>query len=351
MARSLRRPGWHERAPRCVHPMKSIRRSRGVIVLLLQAAVSAGLLISLLRLVPIRKIFALLAACAPLPLFCGFLLLVPFVLLGAAHNRCLARAQSIEVSLLEMARINLAASFYGFAFPGILVGGVTKWYKLNKRAPNPTVTLSVILVNRALDTVVTVALGVLFLLPELTTARDVHLLVLVLAMLTVSVGVLCAFLIAPFGELLQRAANACARPAWLGRRLREAAAALSRFRSLRGRVRVIVVVLITAKALVAVLAMMLFARSLGLSLGFLEIGWVRSTVTILASLPISVFGLGVREWTVVMALDRYSVGSDAAASLSLLLFAWALVVALAGGISELIEYCLRTRGAERTPLA
>lgn len=76
------------------------------------------------------------------------------------------------------------------------------------------------------------------------------------------------------------------------------------------------------------------ARSILLPIGALELGWVRSFVQLLAQLPISIAGLGVREGTLLGLLPLHGVSPPAAVAFSFLLLARSIFLAIGGGLLE-----------------
>jgi hypothetical protein len=79
------------------------------------------------------------------------------------------------------------------------------------------------------------------------------------------------------------------------------------------------------------------AQSVDLPLGVFDLGWIRSAVTTLGMLPLTLSGLGVREGAMIALLAGYGVTPVAAVVFSLLLFVRAVVVALAGGLLVAVD--------------
>jgi len=80
--------------------------------------------------------------------------------------------------------------------------------------------------------------------------------------------------------------------------------------------------------------MFLLALSIGLNLSFLDLGWIRSFIVIITMLPISFSGIGVREASLIVLLQPYSVSSSDAVALSFLLLG---KIILFGTIGALLE--------------
>ena len=123
-------------------------------------------------------------------------------------------------------------------------------------------------------------------------------------------------------------------PHRLGSALGALPAAAARFGELPARRRARVAALCLTRNLVGIASLFCFARALHLPLSPVNTGWVRSLVLLVAMLPISFAGLGVREGTLIAALQPYGIGAAAAVALSLVMFARDLVGAAAGGVLE-----------------
>ena len=88
-----------------------------------------------------------------------------------------------------------------------------------------------------------------------------------------------------------------------------------------------------------------FAQALGLELEFATIAWMRVAVQLVLILPLSIAGLGVREFTLVGLTTAYGIAPAAAVAWSLVIFAGAVAAALLGGAIEASTFW-RRRGAE-----
>ena len=89
---------------------------------------------------------------------------------------------------------------------------------------------------------------------------------------------------------------------------------------------------------IGVVAFSLVAGALSLDLSLATIAWTRSAAVLVAILPISVAGLGVREGAMVILLAPYGIGAADALTYSLLAFATTVLsVGLLGGLIEAIR--------------
>lgn len=87
--------------------------------------------------------------------------------------------------------------------------------------------------------------------------------------------------------------------------------------------------------LLGILAYALVAAALGLELGLLDLGWIRTAAALITILPVSVAGLGVREGALVLLLAPLGIEPAQALVFSLLVFAVTMLLfGLAGGLVE-----------------
>ena len=78
----------------------------------------------------------------------------------------------------------------------------------------------------------------------------------------------------------------------------------------------------------------LVAIAINIDLDFSVIAWIRSLVLLLALIPITIAGLGVRELSFIALLNQYDISSDLALSYAMASFIVQLVIGLAGSIIE-----------------
>jgi len=79
----------------------------------------------------------------------------------------------------------------------------------------------------------------------------------------------------------------------------------------------------------------LLAISLGIDISFLTMGWIRSLVTLILMVPISISGLGVREGLLLFFLEPYRTSGGDTLALSFLVFT--VTVLLVGALGGFLE--------------
>ena len=287
-------------------------------------AISGTLLVLVLRLVPISEIVGalrqthlpLLAAAFPL------LLAGPFV--SAGRLRILTRALGMRSSLLQLVQINFATSWYGLIVPGHLAGGVIRWYRLARLENRSAEALAAVVLSRLNYLAMLSALGVLFLILDVGAAYGpVVLAGFAPLLLLVGMPVIARW---PLWRSLARRVG----DNFLGHVLR----AMGQYRHLTAGQAAALSGLSAFENLVGLALVLCLAASIGVDVPFLTLGWMRSVVQLLDSLPLSIAGLGVREASLLVLLEPYGIAGEKALAFAFLLLGRTLLLGLVGGVLE-----------------
>lgn len=276
------------------------------------------------------------------PIAAAFALALASQVPAAFRLRLFAGSLGLEFPVARLLAINLAAAFYGLFVPGgNVTAGAVRVYRLSRGEGSPGRAVLAVVRDRLDATAALVAVGLLFLLADGSGGpRETRLLVGgVLAC-----GAIFAFL-ACWGRVHARPGEPPGEGAWAGRRLPETARlALAETGRMPLRAQGRAFALSLATQLAGVAAYLLVARSVGIELPLVTLGWIRSAVMLATMLPVSLGGIGVREGAFLLLLAPYGVSQEAALALSLLVFATTLAgVATLGGLLE--AGGLLTRGA------
>lgn len=299
-------------------------------------AVAAAILGYLFTLAPVAEVVAAARGVGVWPLLAACLLALGSQLAVAARLRRLTAAQGLTLPTGELFQINLATLFYGLFLPaGNITGVIARFYRIAWRDKKYAGTAVALLFDRMVATLALCAVGIAaFLWAFPGDGR------LALGLMLAALAALWLAHLALFGELrvasLERARHR------LGGRLRQRLAslheALRAARRLPRRVLVQVAALAVLVHLIGTLAYAVLAGALGLELSLATIAWVRAAAVLIAILPVSVSGLGVREGAIVVLLAPYGVGTAEALAFSLLAFAATiLALGLIGGLLEAVR--------------
>ncbi len=255
------------------------------------------------------------------------------VQVAIAHRlRLLARVQGVGLGTREVVEINLVTLFYGLFLPG---GGMAailiRFYRLTRDDRRYAATLAAIVCDRLLATATLCLAGLIFWLLDGPQRLPEALLVLLLSSAVTALGLWPMFHPAParwIGPLASRLP--LARTLWP-----RLADALALFRAIPVSGQLHLAVLSIGAHVLGIAVYFLLAGGLGLSVPFVALGWMRSIAMLIAILPFSISGLGLREGAMVALLGQRGVPGDAAVGYALLVFAITILsVALVGGLLE-----------------
>ncbi len=261
----------------------------------------------------------------------------------------LMQAQGVRMGTFEAFEINLGTLFYGLLLPGgNLTGLAIRFYRLSRAGGRYASGLLALAGDRVAATAAISAVG---LTCWTLDPRDKP--AAALAVLAVSAGMVVAT-IAPFAasKQLRRLARMLRPrgPEWIYDRLRRAGQAFDAIARLPAHTIVSLLVLSCLAQIPGIVAFTILARALGMSLSFATLGWVRSVVLLVTSLPISVSGLGVREGLVLLLLRPYGIADHDALAFSLLIFAVTVVAAgLVGGVLEAFRWLVPRASVRQNP--
>jgi len=301
----------------------------------LKLAVTALALYLVFRLIPPAEVLPALRRTDPVLFGAGTALLFVMRWLAALRTRAVLRAHSIGLPVAKIMEISLSAAFYAFILPGNLAGGAVRWYRMNQSAKRPAEILTAIALDRLVDTLVVVVLGVGFWLAQgQSEIGDVG-----WALLGMAFALTTSYVLALNGRLASRAATYLGRarviPEFSRTRLLKLADAVYQYRDLSFRDHARILGVSVLKDLLGIVGLVLYAHSLSLAVGFVLLGWLRSFIVLISLLPIALGGLGVREASLALLLQPYGVDAASAVALSLLVFLGNLALSLAGGLLEI----------------
>ena len=300
--------------PGTMHNPGMITRKRIGFVLAL--VISASLVMLLLRRAPLDAILAVLSRAQRSLVAAGIVTLLVTPLLSAARTACVVRALDLPIRYAQVLQILLGTNFYSLFLPGTQLSGslitLYRYRTLGAQVPRAALALGV---SR---------------LAEAT------------AFVAIAGGILLSRIVPTWSAIAAGAAVAVAVVAFA----RSRAAA-----RMRAPVALLVLGLAAVQVCVVALASRFLVRSLGGELSYANTLWITAGAYLVALLPISVAGLGVREGTLVALAGRYGVSAEQAVAWGLLLLAGRVAIASVGGLLELARVvappAIEREGADR----
>ncbi len=242
--------------------------------------------------------------------------------------------QGISLSTFQAFEVNCAAVFYGLFLPGgNVTGAVVRFYRLSGQERKMAEAFASLAVDRVTATVAVCLVGILSWIVD----RPPDAGYIGLGMVAVLGGVVSPVFLLPKGKLRSGLRMCLDRMTRVSAfvKVHNLVLAFDRYRVVSAWSLAFLLALSIASQLLGAFACHLLAVSVGIDLSLVTIAWVRSAVVLVTMVPISLWGLGVREGAFLFLLKRYGIGSEKALGLSLLVFAaGVLLIGVLGGVLE-----------------
>lgn len=301
-----------------------------------------ALFIVLFWIVPIRDVIYALLNADPLNIFLGLILVFPVVFLGAVQLKLLIRRLGISLSVLQILGINLTIKFYMLFMPNAFVGSGLRWYKFSKPDGKTAEALAAVAFNRILDTFLVVVIGLGFWIlsgDQVIQKGGIGLIIIIIG----TVGfwyVLTRVSLPVYKWFTSRFMNYEEESFWyrLVNKTGQLMVAVSTYAEFSVWELMLVITVGTARNLINVVSFLLLARSVGIELLYIDMGWIQSVVTLTALLPFSIGeGLGYREVSLVAILGTFGISADLALAFSFIIFIRSVMLGLVGGVIEAVQ--------------
>jgi uncharacterized protein (TIRG00374 family) len=308
---------------------------RGVWVFLGKAVVSLSLLTILFWRIDRTAFLRSLHTLSPaLFLGCAALSVLGYVL-SAIRWRGLLLAEGIALPLTRLTLVYFQASFFNLFLPTLIGGDIVRGVSIYRLTGGHPASLASILVDRlaGFTALIGIALAAVFLAHALIP--DVQVTGMVLAV-TVAFALLVAVLM---NARLMGGVRGLLWMAGLGRfeaKVEGLVDALHRYRTHRRALVVALAYSVFLQGLIIV-TYYLVGRGLGLPVPLPYFFVYVPLITVIAMLPVSVAGLGVRESSTVFFFGRIGVEPATALSMSLVWFALSVIVSALGGFAFLVD--------------
>lgn len=292
--------------------------------LFLKLLFAAGSIALLLQFAPVSKILAVLGTVSIPWLIVGIAAQFTVRFAATFRMQVVTRIQGLSLSLSQLYRILLASQFYSIFLPGVLGGGAA-WVKYIQHGAGQAAAAVVVLLNRGIYIVTTIALGfcawVVDQLPRGPVATTILL-------MPVAACVVLALAWPPLGSAPRSAAQTPTS------RIRHFAGRFLRLLELSRTEKLIVVTSTCLEILIAAAASWFLATAVGIEIAFLSAVWVHAAMAVVLLLPVTVAGLGLREAGLVGFGAILGVEAPQAMAWSLTILFGTLLVAATGGLFE-----------------
>lgn len=303
--------------------------------LVIKILISVSLLSYLLITISFNEILNSLKSAETIFVIIAVLLAAPINYLSAYQTHYLTKIQKINITILAILKVNLITSYYNLFLPGILSGGVIKWYQFSKHGSRSSAA-AVVVINRFIETFVTILLGLLFFIPEQYKSGNKESLYFLSLSFLLLVLIYVLLFNSRINQLLVILLYKISIPKTLKNKAHNFLIAMHQFRILTIKDHFEVIGIVIFYNLIGVLSFYFFVKAMSINLGVFTIGWIRSALAIVSLLPFSFAGFGIREGSLIILLNQYGVAPHIAIALSLLLFIRNLLTAALGGVLDML---------------
>jgi uncharacterized membrane protein YbhN (UPF0104 family) len=314
-------------------------------------AITIGLLVALFWIIPVRSVIQALRKTNLVLFLVGVMLALVTVLITSVQMKPLLDNQRIERSILQIYKINLVVKFYLLLTPTSLVASGIRWYRFAQPEGKVAESLVALAFIRVCKTFITLTLGLGFLL--ISTQRGFQFRIGWIALLVLGITltgiVITRYTTLIYTRIRQRARFLLDRSFLqsFSRIAEKLLTAASAYADMPMRDLLYSMTAGVLAALVGVASGLYLARAIGMGLGFLELGWALSMMSLATQSTLTIMeGLGVREVTLVTLLSFFNISAEQAMAFSFLIFGRGIIIALIGGLIEVLDALRRRRGTE-----
>jgi uncharacterized membrane protein YbhN (UPF0104 family) len=311
---------------------------------------SAVLIIGIFWFIPISEVIAALRSVDLLLAATGGMLMLLSAYLEAIALWLPLKRVGIPTTGWNVFKIKMITRFYGQFLPSELLASALKLHRLAGPTKQWGEVAAGLAFCRLVNMLVLALLGLTFWAIEMPTGPGRWVGVILLAM----AGTLICMHLAVVSPTVYRIAVRIIDKTPFrsgGNRFADKISKLSRTMvdsyRLFGETMSAVVILAVIRHAIGIASFGLIALSLDVHLSYLTVGWIRVVLHALMMLPISFSGIGLREGSLVVLLQEYSVPASEAVALAFLLFITTLIANALGGLFEVKN--LLTPKASSTP--
>ncbi len=314
------------------------RKNRKAILLIIRLAISISLIIILIKtqLKDLDLAVETLKSASRSLLLLAFLTHFVGVWITAERWRILLRAQDIGLGAGTLSITVLIGFFFSNFLPTTIGGDIYRIYDSSKRAGTTVEkAASVIVVERLSGVVSAATYAIIALFLGFTAIGEQSVIIPIVIFFAISI-IVGFFIINPSVLRLNRLVDRVRFLQKIRERLKNIYDTLKTFKKFK---LVLLLALFYSFVLqfMVILSYYLAARSLGIELGLVVYIFIVPVVAVIAMLPISIGGIGLRENSLVFILVAMGVVNEKAAVFSLIIFAMLIILGALGGIAYIIR--------------
>lgn len=278
-------------------------------------------------------------------------ILLPFF--NSAHFRVLMKAHNISITTLNIFKIHLVTSFYGFLLAGSISKPIVNYYKLTRYDENrKTEILGSMAFSKIINLInlMIMAVGLWIIAPKSNDIINYSILIIFI-LLIVSIAAFYFFLLHhnSVDRFMHKLSNMkYLRNKFFERFFDKAFSPLTIYKLLNSRELFYLNMFTSIRFVFGLFTVYLFAMALNIEISFIMLSLVRSINSIVMTLPLTIGGFGVREYSLLLLLEPYIYDSSKIIALSFLIFTLRLIIGMIGGVIELVDLLISKVGASET---
>lgn len=262
----------------------------------------------------------------------AFLVFISGILFMAVRLKVALRPQELFVSIRELFPLTLIGYFFANFMPTSIGGDVVKGYYISKKNKKRLSTYTSVLMDRIIgmfSAVLIASLGLAMIGKEI----EHRFIIWAIALLLMGCAIVAVSL---FWKKFLSKISKLAGITRLLQALKLEPPVKKVYQTLRiyARHKRLILKMLALSMLTQFLcfsSVFLLAKSLGASVPFAKVMLAMPLIFVLSMLPVTINGLGLREWSFVLFFSQ-NIGEAAALSLSLLYLAVFLLISLIGGV-------------------
>jgi glycosyltransferase 2 family protein len=303
--------------------------------LFVKLTVSFGLMYLLYRKMPLSELEALMLSVDLrfLPYIFGALLVN--TLLSAWKWQILLRSDGVEISLLTLTGSYLIGSFLNMFLPSNIGGDSYRVLDIMRRSKDTMRSATSVFADRLSGFFALVTLSLISSIFVVLKTKDMFFFYVPLVIFFFLVGLIWSLY---NQDVIRKGVRMVGLDRFkvITENSEKIFASFSRYGSRFNTVAKVMAISFSFQSLVIVIVFML-AKSLGVSISFFYFSAFVPLITLMEALPVSIYGIGIRDIGYVFFFGSVGMGDLQTRSLAVLFFAMAIVYSLFGGIVLLIR--------------
>ena len=299
---------------------------------------SAALIVGIFWFIPFADVIAALREVNIALALLGMVLMLVSAYLEAIALWLPLNRVGIKTSSWTVFEVKMITRFYGQFLPSELLASFVKLHRLAGPTKQWAEVVAGLAYTRLINMLVLALLGLVFWAIEMPTGPGRWVGILLLGMAATLIGIHLTVVSPTVNRLVQRVFETRlfdpVRGTFMNKFAKVAQTMVDSYR-LFGNTLTTVTSLAVIRHLIGIVGFGVTALSLDIHLSYLTIGWIRVVLHAIMMVPISLAGIGVREGSLLLLLQEYSVPPNEAVALAFLLFALTLIANALGGLFEL----------------